>query len=161
MLGRYATRNGKQFQTFQSILMPSSCGSNSPRIFSQGTRRNWRKRLWLFFQGRPTILAFTSMNRSNTGNVSIRSVGISAEMQTEYLPLHVKKVTARIFFPRTEKHYEQCCVDGPLTTMHHKKMTIAPIIPLTDKYLMSSETDFCCCSDELHKSSYHQFRLIT
>jgi len=28
--------------------MPSSWGSNSPRIFIQGTHRNWRKRLWLF-----------------------------------------------------------------------------------------------------------------
>jgi hypothetical protein len=82
-----------------------------------------------FFQGRPTILAFTWRKRSNPGNVSIRSVGISAEIQTEYLPLQVRKNT----FPRTEKHYEQCSAEGPLTAMYQKKMTIAPAMSITDK----------------------------
>lgn len=128
MLGRCATRTGTQFQTFQSILMPSSWGPNSPRIFIQGTRRNSRKRL-LF----KVCLAFTWRNRSNPANVLIRSISISAEMQIEYLPLQGTEFTTRTFFPRTEKHCEQCCVDGLVTTMHHKKMTIAPIIPMADK----------------------------
>jgi len=87
-----------------------------------------------FFQDRPSIMAFTWRNRRNQGNVSIRSVGISAEIQTEYLPPQVRKVTSRTFFPRTEKHYEQCSADGPLTAIHHKKMTIAPVMSMTDKY---------------------------
>ena len=61
-------------------------------------------------------------------------------MQTEYLTLQGTEVTTRTFFPRTEKHCEQCCVDGPLTTVHYKKMTIAPIIPMTNNQCVQRQT---------------------
>ena len=134
MLGRYASRNGtvhgfRHFKVSQCLLLEGQIVRESSfRVLAEIGGNDYG-----FFQGRSTILAFTWRNRSNPGKVSIRSVGISVEIQTEYLPLQVRNVTTRTFFPRTEKHYEQCSTDGPLTTMHHKKMTIAPAMSMRDK----------------------------
>jgi hypothetical protein len=49
------------------------------------------------FQGQPTILDFTRRNRGNPGNVSARSVSISAEIQTEYLPIQVRRLLLEYF----------------------------------------------------------------